>query len=115
MPAMSCNQPSQPDCAKMEKLDIGCQLDGCEQPAAGFIRYPDDDITLAACQVHIGRLCPHQAKLLTNLSRSERERLYKEARQWDEWSKNHRDPSGTVCRDAAPLAAAPDDLSRRSD
>jgi hypothetical protein len=98
----------------MEKLDIGCQLSGCEQPAAGFIRYPDD-ITLAACQVHISRLCPHRAELLINLSRSERERLYKEARQWDEWSKNHRDPSGTVCRDAAPLAAAPDNLSRRSD
>jgi hypothetical protein len=130
MSAMSCEPPSPPDYAnKMEKLDIVCQIGNCEQPAAGFIRYPEDEITLAACQGHIRKLCPPQAtptaaftqhremraELLTGLSRSDSDRLYKEARQWDEWLEQQNDPHGTVCRDAAAVAAPADNLPPRRD
>ena len=127
---MSCEPPSPPDYAnKMEKLDIVCQIGNCEQPAAGFIRYPEDEITLAACQLHIRKLCPPQAtptaaftqhretraELLTGLSRAEHERLYKEARQWEEWLETQQnDPTRAVCGDAAAVATPADDLPPRS-
>jgi hypothetical protein len=118
MPSAPCEPPSEPDCTVDMKLDIICQVydrgSRCDQPASGYVRYPETDVTLAACQGHISRLCPRSAKLLTGLSRSDSDRLYKEARQWDEWLEQQNDPHGTVCRDAAAVATPANDVSFRS-
>jgi hypothetical protein len=116
MPNAPCEPPIDPDCTRV-KLDIICQVydrgSRCDQPASGYVRYPETDVILAACQGHISRLCPRTAELLTNLSRSDRDRLYKEARQWEEWLEQN-DPTRAVCGDAAAVAAPADNLPPRS-
>jgi hypothetical protein len=116
MSTAPCEPPSEPDCASV-KLDLTCQVYDrgcrCDQPASGYVRYPETDVTLAACQGHISRLCPRTAELLTNLSRSDSDRLYKEARQWEEWLEQN-DPTRAVCGDATTVAAPADDVSSRS-
>ena len=98
---------------KPEPLDIRCQIlepqGRCPDLALIFVHYTDFDVDLALCAQHLNVL-PRLAEPIMNMSRSDTERLYKEARQFDEWVKELNDPKRTVRRDAAAVPAHPDDV-----
>ena len=92
-------------------LDIYCQVLGpngrCGIRACIYVHYPAFEVDLALCGEHLHSL-PKMMVPLVNVSRADAERLYKEARQFDDWVKELNDAKRTVPRDAGAVAAAPD-------
>ena len=106
-----CEEP--PIAVKPMLFDIYCQILGpqgrCPIRACIYVHYPAFDVDLALCGEHLHSL-PKLMIPIIDMSASHAERLYKEARQFDEWVKELNDAKRTVPRDAGAVALPPDHI-----
>ena len=106
MPNFCCEES--PPVLKPEPLDIRCQILGpqgrCPNWALLYVHYTNFDVDLAVCERHLLTL-PREVAPLADIGQSDAERLYKEARQFDEWVEELNDPKRAVRRDAGAVAA----------
>jgi len=80
----------------------------CRAPASCYVFYTDFKVSLAVCETHAEalQLRPDVVPLDPE-SKKDKDRLYKEARQWEEW-RNENDLGPVFCGDENHVVAAPD-------